>query len=292
MLVATGVFAKKTIPVRSQFGPLSAPIVSKTRLEVKPAEATTVWKKKHAMQKALETSSLSHSGTSEGSEAHQSGNSSAIVLNIKPGSPLHMKDLTSAGTSAEVAISSIQQQLMSITSQSISQSAVADPTFISMQPMHSSPVNQPAQLNFAQGLQELPSLSFHTAQGSIQLSHEHIQQLQQHCQALSQQDLSAFQHHLNINDATSPNHLAQMGIVEHPSAILTPIAHPLEEEGHHGDVSGVVASVQHNVSDSTEVTSDTELDDSADLDMSFELKVHFFHKKKLLSLLNGYGNNF
>ena len=266
----TGVFAKKTIPVRSLFGPLDAPVISKTQLNVKPEKATTVWKKKHAMQKALETSSLSHSGASETSDANQSNSdTSAILQPIKPGSPIHMK-----GTSAEVAISSIQQQLMSITSQSISQSGT-DSTFIGIQPMHSSPLNnnQPTQLNFPQNLQELPAISFQTSHGSIQLSHEHLQQLQQHYQSLGHQELAGFQQGLNIHDSTSPNQLAQMGIVEHPSTMLTPIAPPLEVDSQTADDSGVVDTTQHNVSDSTEATSDTELDDSSELDMSFELKV-------------------
>jgi len=65
-----GVFTKKLIPVRSQFGPFDAPVVARTKIHKKDGQATTVWKKKHAMQKAMETSGQSHS--SESSEANTS----------------------------------------------------------------------------------------------------------------------------------------------------------------------------------------------------------------------------
>lgn len=282
----TGVFSKKTIPVRSQFGPLDAPVVSKTKIDLKPQKAVTVWKKKHAMQKALETSGHSHGIVGETTDMNQSSSEtvSPVISSIKPEDPVSIKSLTSAGTSAEVAISSIQQQLMSITSQSISQSGAGDPGFIglqSLQPtLHSSPVsNHHAnnQIPFQQGLQDLSAINFQTSHGNIQFSHEQLQQLQQHYQAFGQQELAALQQNLNlnmnINEAASPNHMPPMGMVEHQSAMLTPIAQPLEVDCQSANDSGIVETSHQNVSDSTDVTSDTELEESTELDMSFELKV-------------------
>ncbi|KAK3596783.1 hypothetical protein CHS0354_038785 [Potamilus streckersoni] len=53
-----GVFAKKIVQVRTQFGPFMAPVSSRVKKEVKKKEATTVWKKKNAMYKAQETTTL------------------------------------------------------------------------------------------------------------------------------------------------------------------------------------------------------------------------------------------
>jgi len=247
------------------------------KIESKPKAAITIWKKKHAMQKALETSALSHNSVSDTSDVieHNGDNLSPIITNIKSLSaqPLQTKGVNCNGASAEVAISSIQQQLMSITSQSISQSGAADAAIIGLQslqqPLHSSPINgnQTNLSHFQHSLQDLPAISFQTGPtATIQLSHENLQSLQQHYQTFSQQpeqDLASFQTNLNINDPASANQMA----------MLNAIVPAFEVENQSVEDSGVVDPAHQNVSDSTDVTSDTELDDTAEPDMSFELKV-------------------
>lgn len=276
MLTDTGVFSKRVIPVRSQFGPLDAPVISKTKLETKSKKATTVWKKKNAMQKSMETSALTQNIDTP--DVNQSGEmQSPIIANVRS---LHSKGSNSVG--AEVAISSIQQQLMSITSQSINQSGMGDGGLLGLQPsltqlpLHSSPIHNHSNLNQLQhSLQDLPPISFPSTSGAIQLTQENLQTLAQHYHTTyGHTDLSSVPHNLNLSDYVSPNQMHHtVGADQSASSLL--LGPPLEAGGQSAEDSGVGDTSNVNVSDSTatDITSDTELEDSLEQDVVFEFKV-------------------
>lgn len=265
------------IPVRSQFGPLEAPVVSTVKLEVKEKKATTVWKKKNAVQKSMETSAPIQNNDLSDANQTSADLQSPIIANVRS---LHTKGNHSVG--AEVAISSIQQQLMSITSQSISQSGIGDSNLLSLQgglnqlPLQATPLHNHSSLNqLQQSLQDLPGLSFSGAPGNIQLTPENLHNLaQQYHATYGHSDLSTVQHSLNFNDfvTSTPLHHSVGSDQSANSLLLSP---PLEGDNQSAEDSGVVDTTNVNTSDSTatDVTSDTELEDSIELDMSFEFKV-------------------
>ncbi|KAL4236355.1 Histone-lysine N-methyltransferase prdm9 [Mactra antiquata] len=273
--VYTGVFSKRTIPVRSRFGPLDAPVISRVKHDVKTKREPTVWKKKNAMQKALENSTHNI----ETSDLSQSGNDAHSP--VIPNRNLQPKVNNSIG--AETAISSIQQQLMSITSQSINNQGLGDSGLLLLQPglnqipMQSSPVNHHTNLNqLQQSLQDLPPISFPNTctPGGLQFTQESLQSLAHHYHNTYGSDLSSVHQNVNLTDfVTHPQMHQPMGTDQSATSLLMT---PLVQEGHNpGDDSGVVDASNMNTSDSTatDATSDNELDESIDQDMSFELKV-------------------
>ncbi|KAH3696333.1 hypothetical protein DPMN_083796 [Dreissena polymorpha] len=257
--VYTGVFAKRTIPVRSQFGPLDAPIISKTKFTSPADQATAVWKKKHAMQKALETSGLSHSEPSETSDLNHSGaDSISPVISSICSQQSHSKAMSSSN-SAEVAISTIQQHLMSITSQSIGKTGDVGSLGL-QQILACQNVGIHGNMNqMNHGFQELSPIHFHNASSSVSLSNEQLASLQQHFQGFSHSDLTSMQQHLNLQDFGTANHMSAMGAADQSGTILNTQCSPVEDD-----------SSNLNGSDSTDNQSDSE---EVELDMHFELKI-------------------
>lgn len=272
--VQTAIFAKRVIPVRSQFGPLEAPVISKAKLESRQKKATTVWKKKNAMQKSMETLTVTQNNEVPDMNQSSADLQSPIIANVRS---LQNKGNHSVG--AEVPISSIQQ-LMSMTSQSISQSAMGDSGLLSLQaglnqlPLQSTPIHNHSTLNQLQhSLQELPGMGFPNGPGNIQLSPENLHAQQYHV-TFGHPDLSSVQQNLNLSDFVSAAALHH-SVGSDQSAANLLLGQPLESDSQSAEDSGVVDSSHVNVSDSTatDVTSDTELDDSTEQDMSFEFKI-------------------
>jgi len=261
----SGVFAKKTIPVRSLFGPLDAPVISKTRMSHPAEEATTVWKKKYAMQKAMENLGTASTSANEGTDNnHQT---SPVISHIRSVQPQPTKAMTQA-RAAEVAISSIQQQLMSITSQSISQNAEIG--ILGIQPLQSSPINI-NQSNQQHGIADLNNINFHGGSPNLQLSHEQLNSIQQHFQGFGQNELAAMQQNLNLSDYSAANHMAPIATTDQSASML--VQDPASIEIQIQPADGLVDSSQLNVPDISENLSENATDSSQTSDMNFELKV-------------------
>ena len=269
-------FSKRVIPVRSQFGPLDAPILSKTKSEVKPKKETTVWKKKNAMQKSMETSSLAQN--SDNSDVNQSSNDlhSPIIANVRS-----LQTKSNGTVRNDVEISSIPQQLMSVNNQPINQTGMTDGGLLNLHgginqlPLHSSPIHNHTGLSQLQhSLQDLQSIGFPSTPNSIQLTQENLHSLAQQYPSYGHPDFSSVQQHLNFADFVSATPIQHsVGTDQSGGSLL--LGPPLEADGQSAEDSGVGDTSNVNVSDSTatDATSDTELEDSMEQDMSFEFKV-------------------
>ncbi|XP_052776985.1 PR domain zinc finger protein 10-like [Mya arenaria] len=265
-VVRQGVFAKKTVPVRSLFGPLDAPVISKTKVASPADEATTVWKKKHAMQKAMETSGSSHTSANESSEMNNES-TSPIISHIKSQQP--QSKMMSSTRAADLAISSIQEQLMSITRESINQRV--DAGILGFAPLQSTPIhgNHNSYSHLPQNLQDLPGINYQNGSHNLPIIHDQLTSTLEHMQGLGPNEIAAIHHNLHISDLSSANQMTPMGAADQSISSQ----HALQIDIQSAESTGVADSAHLNVSDSTDNQSENETDESQALDMTFEFKV-------------------
>ena len=263
--------------------------MSRLQIEPKPKVAQTVWKKKNAMQKAMETSGQSVSGDISDLNTSASENQSSPIIAHIPGSTVQQKSSHHATlvdnnglTTTDIGVSAMHQQLMPITSQMISQSSISDSSLHTMQsamnqvPLQSSPIHVGTSLTQLQ--QSLPEfISYPSQQGNmhLQVTQENLNVLQQFHQYGQHHDLGAAIHQsltLNGFSGSAQGPIAmQQGIPDHHVMVTGTTS--VDLEGPPTEDSGVVDTSTVNDFSMTEGTSDTDLDESYEQDMSFEIKV-------------------
>ena len=300
-------FPKRTIPQRSQFGPLDAPVIGKSRKDPKPKKKVTVWKKKHAMQKSLQQSAMSQSMESVEQGLSPDVQTSPIIATAQPVSSIqkhqsagHLTAPSLGNTlgAGDLPITLSQNILTlpsSMTHQDLTENLqnlqpglqqMTSPTPGQHQlPLHSSPIlanNSIGQLQLQAGLPDFTAINFQSPQGNmVQVMSDNLQTFQEQFQNYGQIDLTAHQSAAGLSGFVPPSSVDSLSAslpTMHQNQSGSSSGHglpPTDSESQSPEDSGVGDTSHNNISDSmlADYTSDTDVDESYEQDFSFEIKV-------------------
>ena len=270
--------------------------MSKIRHEPKPKVAQTVWKKKNAVQKAMETSGQSTS--SEAPDINTSVNdqqSSPIIGHISGTVQQKHSDsvYNDSGTltATEMGVPASHQQLLLLNNQLMSQSTSHESSLQTLQsamtqvPVQSSPVHSGSSFTqLQQSLQDFTPISFPSQQSNmhLQVTQENLNAFQQVYPYVQQPDLGATLHHsltLNGYPGSSVGSVAmQQGLTDpHTGQVLTGGTSTVDLDGNAAEGTEDVHDALHmNDFQVADGNSDSDLDESSEQDMSFEIKVGIY----------------